>query len=101
MTHRYPIRRTPGTRNRMKANIFSKNCAIELVAIALSGTSVARIAGGLTMLPGKNLFARLMDYLSWTTSSPMNERYGDNHRFRTLPCAEHFRVPTFARLTAN
>jgi hypothetical protein len=44
------------------------------------------------MYTGKTLFAQLMDFLPWTT-------YGGDHRVRTLPCTEHFRILAFAQLT--
>ena len=51
------------------------------------------------MYAGKTLFAQLMDFLPWTTFARIVERYGGNHRVRTLPCAEHLRVLAFAQLT--
>jgi hypothetical protein len=51
------------------------------------------------MYTGKTLFAQLMDFLPWTTFTRIVDRYGGNHRVRTLPCAEHFRVLAFAQLT--
>jgi len=51
------------------------------------------------MYNGKTLFAQLMDYLPWTTFTRIVDRYDGNHRIRTLPCAEHFRVLGFAQLT--
>jgi len=51
------------------------------------------------MYTGKTLFAQLMDFLPWTTFTRIVERYGGNHRVRTLPCAEHFRILAFAQLT--
>ena len=51
------------------------------------------------MYTGKTLFAQLMDYLPWTTFTRIVDRYDGNHRIRTLPCAEHFRVLGFAQLT--
>ena len=51
------------------------------------------------MYTGKTLFAQLMDYLPWTTFTRIVDRYDGNHRTRTLPCAEHFRVLAFAQLT--
>jgi hypothetical protein len=49
----------------------------------------------------KTLFAQLMDFLPWTTFSRIVTRYGGNHRVRTLPCTEHFRVLAFAQLTCR
>jgi hypothetical protein len=51
------------------------------------------------MYTGKTLFAQLMDYLPWTTFTRIVDRYDGDHRIRTLPCAEHFRVLGFAQLT--
>jgi len=51
------------------------------------------------MYVGKTLFAQLMDFLPWTTFSRIVNRYGGNHRVRSLPCAEQFRVLVFAQLT--
>ena len=51
------------------------------------------------MYTGKTLFAQLMDFLPWTTFARIVERYGGNHRVRTLACTEHFRVLAFAQLT--
>ncbi len=51
------------------------------------------------MYVGKTLFAQLMDFLPWTTFTRIVTRYGGNHRVRTLPCAEHFRILAFAQLT--
>lgn len=48
---------------------------------------------------GKTLFAQLMDYMPWTTFARLVERYGGDHRARTLSCAEQFRVMAFAQLT--
>lgn len=51
------------------------------------------------MYVGKTLFAQLMDFLPWTTFSRLVTRYGGDHRIRTLPCAEQFRILAFAQLT--
>jgi hypothetical protein len=51
------------------------------------------------MYTGKTLFAQLMDFLPWTTFSRIVTRYGGDHRVRTLPCTEHFRILAFAQLT--
>jgi len=51
------------------------------------------------MYTGKTLFAQLMDFLPWSTFARIVSRYGGNHRVRTLPCTEHFRVLAFAQLT--
>lgn len=51
------------------------------------------------MYTGKTLFAQIMDYLPWKTFHRLVDRYNGDHRIRTLPCAEHFRVLAFAQLT--
>lgn len=51
------------------------------------------------MYVGKTLFAQLMDFLPWKTFHRIVERYGGNHRVRTLTCAEHFRILAFAQLS--
>ena len=51
------------------------------------------------MYEGKTLFAQVMDFLPWTTFQRIVDRYGGNHRTRTLSCAEQFRVMAFAQLT--
>lgn len=51
------------------------------------------------MYTGKILFAQLMDFLPWTTFARLVTRYGGDHRVRTLPCTEHFRILSFAQLT--
>ena len=51
------------------------------------------------MYAGKTLFAQVMDFLPWTTFHRIVQRYQGNHRIRTLPCAEQFRVMAFAQLT--
>ena len=50
------------------------------------------------MYTGKILFAQLMDFLPWTTFARIVTRYGGDHRVRTLPCTEHFRILAFAQL---
>ena len=39
------------------------------------------------MNTGKTLFAQLMDFLPWTTFTRIVDRYGGDHRVRTLSCA--------------
>ena len=51
------------------------------------------------MYTGKTMFAQLMDFLPWTTFSRIVERYGGDHRVRTLSCAEQYRAMAFAQLT--
>lgn len=48
---------------------------------------------------GKTLFAQLMDFLPWTTFTRYVQKYGGDHRVRTLPCTEQFRIMAFAQLT--
>ena len=45
------------------------------------------------------LFAQLMDFLPWTTFTRIVDRYGGDHRVRTLSCAEQYRSMAFAQLT--
>jgi len=40
-----------------------------------------------------------MDFLPWKTFHRVVARYGGNHRVRTLPCSDHFRILAFAQLT--
>jgi uncharacterized protein DUF4372/DDE family transposase len=51
------------------------------------------------MYLGKTLFAQVMDFLPWKTFHRVVDRYGGDHRVRTLGCAEQFRVMAFAQLT--
>ena len=51
------------------------------------------------MNTGKTLFAQLMDFLPWTTFTQIVDRYGGDHRVRTLSCAEQYRSMAFAQLT--
>jgi Domain of unknown function (DUF4372)/Transposase DDE domain len=51
------------------------------------------------MNAGKTLFAQLMDFLPWSTFAHLVERYGGDHRVRTLTCAEQYRAMAFAQLT--
>lgn len=51
------------------------------------------------MYVGKPLFAQIMDFLPWKTFHRIVARYAGDHRVRTLPCAEHFRILAFAQLT--
>ncbi|HLA74941.1 MAG TPA: IS4 family transposase [Gammaproteobacteria bacterium] len=51
------------------------------------------------MYVGKPLFAQIMDFLPWKTFHRIVARYGGDHRIRTLPCSEHFRILAFAQLT--
>jgi hypothetical protein len=48
---------------------------------------------------GNTLFAQLMDFLPWSTFARLVERYGGDHRVRTLTCAEQYRAMAFAQLT--
>ena len=54
---------------------------------------------GVPMNVGKTLFAQLMDFLPWSTFARLVERYGGDHRARTLTCAEQYRAMAFAQLT--
>jgi len=51
------------------------------------------------MYLGKTLFAQVMDFLPWKTFHRIVDRYGGDHRTRSLSCAEQFRVMDFAQLT--
>ena len=51
------------------------------------------------MYLGKTLFAQAMDFLPWKTFHRIVDRYGGDHRMRSLSCAEQFRVMAFAQLT--
>ena len=51
------------------------------------------------MYLGKTLFAQVMDFLPWKTFHRIVDRYGGDHRTRSLSCAEQFRVMAFAQLT--
>src|SRR6202166_160067 len=51
------------------------------------------------MYLGKTLFAQVMDLLPWKTFHRIVNRYGGDHRTRSLSCAEQFRVMAFAQLT--
>ena len=51
------------------------------------------------MNTGKTLFAQLMDFLPWTTFTRIVDRYGGDHRVRTLFCAEQYRSMAVAQLT--
>ena len=53
------------------------------------------------MYLGKPLFAQVMDFLPWKTFHRIVDRYGGNHRTRSLSCAEQFRVMAFAQLTCR
>ena len=48
---------------------------------------------------GKTLFAQVMDFLPWKTFHRLVDRYGADHRVRTLSCADQFRIMAFAQLT--
>jgi hypothetical protein len=48
---------------------------------------------------GKPLFVQVMDFLPWKTFHRIVDRYGGDHRTRSLSCAEQFRVMAFAQLT--
>ena len=42
-----------------------------------------------------------MDFLPWTTFTRIVDRYGGDHRVRTLSCAEQYRSMAFAQLTCR
>jgi hypothetical protein len=48
---------------------------------------------------GKLVFAQLMEHLPWKTFGRIVERYGGDHRVRTLPCSDQYRCMAFAQLT--
>ena len=50
------------------------------------------------MHTGTTLFSQIMNFLPWKTFHRIVDRYEGDHRVRTLPCAEHFRVLAFAQL---
>ena len=50
------------------------------------------------MNTGKTLFAQLMDFLPWTTFTRIVDRYGGDHRVRTLSCAVEW-IHGFAQKT--
>ena len=51
------------------------------------------------MNAGKTLFAKLMNFLPWTTFTRIVERQGGDRYVKSLACAEQFRVMAFAQLT--
>jgi hypothetical protein len=51
------------------------------------------------MYVGKTLFSQVMDFLPWKNFHRIVDRYGGDHRTRSLSCAEQFRVMAFAQLT--
>ncbi len=51
------------------------------------------------MYLGKMLFVQVMDFLPWKTFHRIVDRYGGDHRARSLSCAEQFLVMAFAQLT--
>ena len=53
------------------------------------------------MNTGKTLFAKLMDFLPWTTFARYVARYGGDKGVRALSCAEQFRFMAFAQLTCR
>lgn len=53
------------------------------------------------MNAGKTLFSQLMDFLPWTSFARIVERYGGDHRVRTLSCAAQYRTMAFAQLTSR
>jgi hypothetical protein len=53
------------------------------------------------MCTGKTLFARLMDFLPWSTFARPVDRYDGDHRVRTLTCAEQHRAMAAAQPTCR
>src|ERR1035438_1630310 len=51
------------------------------------------------MYLGKPLFVQVMYFLPWKTFHRIVDRYGGDHRTRSLSCAEQFCVMAFAQLT--
>ncbi|MEO6975811.1 MAG: IS4 family transposase [Gallionella sp.] len=51
------------------------------------------------MNQGKTLFARLMEFVPWTSFARIVARYGGDIRVRSLSCTEQFRAMAFAQLT--
>ena len=47
----------------------------------------------------KTLFAKIMEFVPWTSFARIVLRYGGNAGVRTLSCAEQFRAMAFAQLT--
>ena len=45
---------------------------------------------------GKTLFAKLMDFLPWTTFTRIVERHGGNRYVKLLAGTDQFRVMAFA-----
>jgi len=51
------------------------------------------------MYVGKTLYARVMEFVPWTSFARIVQRHGGNSGVRTLSCAEQFRAMAFAQLT--
>lgn len=51
------------------------------------------------MYIGKTLFSQLMDFLPGKAFDRIVDRYGGDHRVRSLSCAEQYRAMAFAQLT--
>jgi len=51
------------------------------------------------MNAGKTLFAKLMDFLPWTTFARLVTRYGGDRYAKSFTCAEQYRAMAFAQLT--
>jgi len=51
------------------------------------------------MYVGQTVFAQLMEFVRWTTFTRLVERYGGDHRVRTLSCAEQYRAMALAQLS--
>ena len=50
------------------------------------------------MNTGKTLFAQLMVFLPWTTSTQLVNQHGGDRYAKSLACTEQFRVMAFAQL---
>ena len=51
------------------------------------------------MHAGKLVFSQLMDILPWRRFDTCVRRYQGDHKIKTFPCSEHWRVMAFAQLT--
>jgi hypothetical protein len=51
------------------------------------------------MHAGKLVFSQVMEFLPWRRFDTCVRRYNGDHKIKTFPCAEQFRVMAFAQLT--
>lgn len=51
------------------------------------------------MYVGRLLFAQVLDFVPWRVFQRIVDRYGGDHRVRTLSCADQFRCMAFAQFT--